>query len=44
MSQSEQNLVQYLKEARATEGGLTRMLQSQIARTVARIAVGWRGS
>jgi ferritin-like metal-binding protein YciE len=33
MSQSEQKVVQYLNEAHATETGLTRVLQSQIAMT-----------
>ena len=33
MSQSEQKIVQYLNEAHATEIGLTRVLQSQIAMT-----------
>ncbi len=33
MSQSEQKVVQYLNEAHATEVGLTRVLQSQIAMT-----------
>jgi ferritin-like metal-binding protein YciE len=33
MSQSEQKLVQYLNEAHATEAGLVRVLQSQIAMT-----------
>src|SRR3954463_13271546 len=33
MSQSEQKLVQYLNEAHATEMGLVRVLQSQIAMT-----------
>ena len=33
MSQSQQKLVQYLNEAHATEAGLVRVLQSQIAMT-----------
>ena len=33
MSKAEQKIVQYLNEARATEDGLTRVLQSQIAMT-----------
>src|SRR3954464_14962074 len=33
MSQSEQKVVQYLNEAHATETGLVRVLQSQIAMT-----------
>src|SRR4029079_9507035 len=33
MSQSEQKIVQYLNEAHATEVGLVRVLQSQIAMT-----------
>ena len=39
MSQSEQKIVQYLNEAHATEVGLVRVLQSQIAMEIGRAHV-----